>query len=1229
MVDRKVKNNTNKIIEFYIKWGQKSFLFTLVCIVWLAWRISTKPSRLNYPCSQFAIWQITLYFSTISTPLIGICHRCISYIRQRNYHKIAGVVLIILVLTGTFSLYSEHIENQLRITGSGTIPASSSAISPWVSTTDLGAVSQYLDFPHNISPDHAVVSFSHDPLIDYGGAPPYDPEFNPAYDFVWETVEKLRLGNHTNPLDDLIDEGDTVLIKPNWVGFGPGTYTRPEVVRPLIDMAIEAGAARIYVGDGGEDVAGTNTVMTSANFTSMVSILDSLYPAIDIRTVNLNTRGDGWHWVSLSSNSSFAGSGIDEYALGTGSATLFDHDYYHALDNQSVNPEGHVLGWYAVNDYVLNADVIINVPKLKTHQEMIATISLKNFVGCTLSSTFNNFGYLERIAHHHQPKETNYFTNNIFWRAILDMNKIILYADADGVLQPDQQRKYLTVVDAIQGMEKSQHHSYGGGGIPYDTRVILAGVDPVAVDAVGCRIMGYDYRVIPSINYPNSDNNTDTVHPIGTNDPQDIIIIGDNIDAGLNHVFTFNANWDTYAGSLPISDFTPPVINSIARQGMTVTANISDCLAAYILYQADGLEYIEKMTEDSDTYSGNITSTTSEYFVIAQDEYFNRVQSTPQTIEDTTPPYTSGHTPSPGESGVPVDTNIVVHVLDDGEGVDFTTITMTVEGVPVSLAITGNSTDYTLTYDPPVDFNHLQVVDVAINVSDLATPANAMTEDSYSFTTVQEEHTLTVNTVGSGNVTLNPPGGSYPFATMVELTANAASGWTFSGWSGDLDGSDNPETITMDSNKSVNATFTQNTYTLTVNTIGSGNVTLNPAGGSYLSGTAVELTANATPGWAFYNWTGDVGTLSDVNAASTFITMDEDYTITANFARIQQDGNGGGGGGGGGGGDTTSLSEYTTSSGKFVVDAAASSADGKVKIEIPKDTIGKDRNGNRLRFITIKKQEAPADPPANCAFVCLTYNIGPGDATLEPHGYLVFHYDDADVPAGVAEEDLVLATWQDGAWVELEGCVVNPDENTITAPVGHFSIFTAMAHTAPAEFELTGMNVVPVEVQPDEPVTLSVIVINTGDLTGIYDVVLNINSTAVQDKSVTLKGGESQTVSFTVTRDTGGVYIVNIGILSGSFTVKEPEGKAVAASVDETPEATPEPTSKPAETPVKPTQPTEPTQPVAEPVTTEKAPAEPTSSHEIAWWLIVIYVAAGVIVVGLGTFYFMRRRSAE
>jgi len=106
-----------------------------------------------------------------------------------------------------------------------------------------------------------------------------------------------------------------------------------------------------------------------------------------------------------------------------------------------------------------------------------------------------------------------------------------------------------------------------------------------------------------------------------------------------------------------------------------------------------------------------------------------------EVVVDGTLPYTDGHNPEKGATDVSVDTSITVHVKDDGAGVDHNTIVMTVESVPVMPTILpiGLTLNFSVTYDPPADFGHGQVVNVTIDASDLA--GNAMITDSYSFTT--------------------------------------------------------------------------------------------------------------------------------------------------------------------------------------------------------------------------------------------------------------------------------------------------------------------------------------------------------------------------------------------------------------------------------------------------------------------------------------------------------------
>ena len=140
-------------------------------------------------------------------------------------------------------------------------------------------------------------------------------------------------------------------------------------------------------------------------------------------------------------------------------------------------------------------------------------------------------------------------------------------------------------------------------------------------------------------------------------------------------------------------------------------------------------------------------------------------------------------------------------------------------------------------------------------------------------------YVLSITIDGSGSVSKNPNQTSYAYGTVVQLTATPGSGWVFSSWSGDATGSSNPVSVTMNSNKSVTAHFTQNQYTLTVTVNGSGSVTKSPDQSTYTYGTVVTLTAVPSSGWGFTSWGGD---LSGSQNPKT-ITMNGNKVVYANF----------------------------------------------------------------------------------------------------------------------------------------------------------------------------------------------------------------------------------------------------------------------------------------------------------------------------------------------------------
>jgi uncharacterized repeat protein (TIGR02543 family) len=68
-------------------------------------------------------------------------------------------------------------------------------------------------------------------------------------------------------------------------------------------------------------------------------------------------------------------------------------------------------------------------------------------------------------------------------------------------------------------------------------------------------------------------------------------------------------------------------------------------------------------------------------------------------------------------------------------------------------------------------------------------------------------YSLVVDIAGSGTVNIVPNQTGYAPDTVVTLTPAADPGWVFSGWSGDVSGSDDPLELTMDSDKDITATF--------------------------------------------------------------------------------------------------------------------------------------------------------------------------------------------------------------------------------------------------------------------------------------------------------------------------------------------------------------------------------------------------------------------------------------
>jgi hypothetical protein len=179
-------------------------------------------------------------------------------------------------------------------------------------------------------------------------------------------------------------------------------------------------------------------------------------------------------------------------------------------------------------------------------------------------------------------------------------------------------------------------------------------------------------------------------------------------------------------------------------------------------------------------------------------------------------------------------------------------------------------------------------------IADVYAASTDITMDGDYFITadfVLLSYDLTTNSTAGGSVT-TPGEGTFPYdcGTVVDLVAEAEEGYRFVNWPSDIatiaDVEDATTTITMNDNYSVTANFEQLTpqFDLTISSTAGGTVTA-PGEGTftYDQGTGVNLVAEAEEGYRFVNWTGDVDAISHVDAASTNITMNSGYAITANF----------------------------------------------------------------------------------------------------------------------------------------------------------------------------------------------------------------------------------------------------------------------------------------------------------------------------------------------------------
>ena len=371
------------------------------------------------------------------------------------------------------------------------------------------------------------------------------PDYATAAERVRAMFQSFGL-DAANPLGRWIQPGMTVVVKPNWVKheFGPTAgrsvlFTHTALVRALVDFTLTAlsGRGRVVVADA--PLQGCDFARLRRQ--SGLAEMEHEYAGEQITFLDLRQQ-----WAEIDDSSSYVRGvhalpgdprGYSMIDLGPRSRLMCFgvNARYGVTDYQARQRPVHC---YPVSNSVLAADVILNLPKLKTHMKTGMTGALKNFVGIigakdflphfrpgsprTGGDEYPDRTWLSRAA---SPVRNvlqssaplwvwkaaragartvsaplihggGWYGNDTLWRTIHDLNDIARNYDPGGRLRP-RPRTILTLVDAIVAGEDSGPLK----PVPKSTGLLVWGEDPGIVDVTCATLMGFDWRRIPLLSH--------------------------------------------------------------------------------------------------------------------------------------------------------------------------------------------------------------------------------------------------------------------------------------------------------------------------------------------------------------------------------------------------------------------------------------------------------------------------------------------------------------------------------------------------------------------------------------------------------------------------------------------------------------------------------------------------------------------------------------------------------
>lgn len=386
-------------------------------------------------------------------------------------------------------------------------------------------------------------------------------------------LDKENFGSENwNPFREFIKPGNTVVINPNFVidhhetgGDIFSVITHPSVLRAIADYIFKAidGNGKIIIADAPQMDCNFSNLLKKTR----LDLIQELYNQHNFKLEIYDLRN---FWVNvenglfLSKNRhDLPGDPEGSIKINLGKKSLFfnekNNDKYYGADynrEETIRHHSGEIQEYLISKSILNADVVILAPKLKTHKKVGVTLNMKGLVGINTNKNYlvhykvgspseggdefpstlytskesiliklqqkasdlllSKKNFITDVIYQklsHTSKYTgflglkmgnkericcgNWSGNDSTWRMTADLLNILLYADKNGELNQNNPRKIFSIVDGFIGGE-------GNGPLAPDAKhcgLLIMGMNPCAVDLACTRLMGFDIHKIKMLDY--------------------------------------------------------------------------------------------------------------------------------------------------------------------------------------------------------------------------------------------------------------------------------------------------------------------------------------------------------------------------------------------------------------------------------------------------------------------------------------------------------------------------------------------------------------------------------------------------------------------------------------------------------------------------------------------------------------------------------------------------------